>query len=336
MMLGGNCNPCCGCTQQERDALNAIAKSMTVNCTISQTGYVPQSGLVACYQAAVAAADWTLPPSYGDPSVATALGRIPNSLFNPTVGVFEQEDQVSSEPYQLYLDAGSAAPSWIYSDQHIYIQFVLNFNPYTSGNSIDGTSCKPTWGLLVRKKRRYNIGGVLFLNDVKQLPIGQSTYGVDNIGPKAAAAARYLQFDYSTVNSQINNISYPSTYRSAIGVDSWVLDFTWNENWPVSNEIVTIYEPGYVGVTETASGNLDSRLTIDLGNQYRANTAYALYDRTGSEVEPLLVQNPTYSVDRPDPSYIRFRQDAATASDKTIGYVGTQFSVSALVQMDRQ
>jgi hypothetical protein len=315
--------------------LNAIAKTMTVNCTISQTGYVPQSGLLSCYQEAVAAADWTLPPSYRDPSVATALGRVPDSLFNPTVSVFEKEDQVRSGAYQLYLDARSAAPRWIYSDQHIYIQFVFDFNPYTSGNGIDGTTCRPTWSLLVQKKRRSGGVGYLFLKDVKQLSIGQSTYGVDNTGPKAAAVARYLQFDYSAASAQVNNISYPSTFRSSIGASSWVVNFTTDGTLPLANETVTLYEPGYVGVTETASGNLDSRLTIDLGKQYRANSAYALYDRTGSEVEPLLVQNPTYSVDRPDPSYIRFRQDAATVSDKTIGYVGTQFSVSALVQMDR-
>lgn len=331
-MLGGSCSQCCSCDDEAADELNAAVKKMNVSCKITQTGYIPQTGLVACTTNAVAATNWATSTTLSA-SLASAGALVPDSLgdFNPPASVFHSEDQIDADEYPLSLQVSSLSPRFIYQDQHIEIQFLFRFLPFRAGVIIDGSGCGVQWGLVVRKKRFATSGGGR-LNDYTSIPISRYEYGPDAASPNlsGAAVARWLAFDYGVAEDQANQINAGFNVRS----------FLFNQFWSVTSlplfpdsglHYAMIYDTADAPVT-SVSGSLDSGISLDFASQTRGNNAYSLHDRF-NVAEPEIVSDPTYSVDRPVPGYIRFRQDSSPVLPQSIGQAGTPFSASAFVEL---
>jgi hypothetical protein len=308
---------------------------MNAQCQINQSGYVPQSGLLQTSNApAVAAADWASVPPDPPASLADCRDRIPaSSPFNPTCVLWEKEEQVSVSPYTLLLDASSESPTFVYDDAHISIELLLAFLPFGNGISVDNSDCGLLWDLRVLKKRRQS---AVRLNDFLTMQPVETTYGPQTQGGiSAAAVARSWPFEYGTADSLPQQLNYPFQFPNRLfGTHYNEVSYT--------SPSSTMGRPGLYSNAYneggTVTANYDpsgSGLTLELHDRTGTNNAFAIFDRTSSDysLQPKLFRNPSYLFQRTSDSQILFSHDQTTVSAKTIGFSGSQFTVSAIVRL---
>lgn len=342
-MLGGSCSPCCGCTQEKADALNAQLRTMSVECQITQQSYVPQTGFVFASTAAVAAFGWRLQPDTSPLTLDQLRSQISDSTFDPYCFVADEEQQVSSSPYSLFLDASATGvPLYRYEDEHIEITLYCGYYATPGiGVSVGSSGCGVAWNLRVRKKRRQANDS---LRNVLQLQVSEATYGPElrtdsPTNPvwgdtNAAAVAKYLAWDYETYISQPLDAIPPATSRMFTPTGWKIGDFEYAYTQE-TKPLIYANAWGDFGTGSVVQSQDGAGLTLSLDSRTLNNTSLALHDRTSEDyqLEPPLVQSPSYSLTRTGVASIQFRQESAGVSRKTVSNVGTPFTVSAVVEM---
>jgi hypothetical protein len=333
-MLGGNCSSCCGCNSQKAAAINAQLKTMRAEIEIDQRGYIPQSGLLAAINVGqVAAADWASVPPDPPASLADARGRLPTAPFNPFCRLYEKEEQVSDQPYVLLLDASEESPSFVYEDDHIKIEVSISFTPFNTGMVIDDSGCGFIWGVRVSKRRRE---AQVQLNDVMTIQPIEKTYGPQTQGGiSAAAVAKIWPFEYGTATSFPRNLYYP--FNGPVRLPE-----TYYNEVSYTAQFSSIYQPqiyyNFYADYGTGSATFDpsgSGLQLTLDDDTNTNDAFAMFDRTSSnyDLQPKLIRNPSYLLERTSDSQVVFSQDQTTISPKVVGFNSSPFTVSAVVRL---
>lgn len=350
-MLGGSCSPCCGCTQEKANTLNAQLRSMLVECQITQQSYVPQSGVFLANSIAITVAKWsgqgssTPPPTLDDCRAEFNNNFLFNSI---TGGVRLHEEQVSQQPYSLYLDASEATPVFRYQDPHIEIVFACQFSPFIGSElTNDNTGCRFIWALRVYKLRRESFSPGVRVRDVLAGDLGEATYGPEFIADSptnptwgdttAAAVTRYFSgWDYEELDSANYDIGRPFSGRGSGTVGYKVLgaDYAFNGQSKTSKPLIyynALLDSGTGTVVRDSNGGIIS-LTLD--QRTNSNSAFAFRDRTTTEtqLEPMLVESPSYALSRVNIGTVRFKQ-SGTTSQKTYSYVGSSYTASAVVTL---
>lgn len=333
-MLGGSCSPCCGCNPEKAAAINTQLKSMKAQVQIDQRGYIPQSGLLATNNVAqTATADWASVPTDPPASLDDARRLLPTTPFNPFCRLYEKEEQVSNTAYTLLLDASYDSPSFVYEDDHIKIDLSLYFLAHNAGLVIDDSGCGFVWNLRVLKKRRES---QIRLSDVMAIQPVEKTYGPQTQGGiSAAAVAKIWPFEYGTATSFPQNLYFPfngpvrlfETYYNEV---SYTAPFS-------SLGRPLLYTNAY-NDNGTGSATFDpsgSGLTLTLDASNRANSAFAMFERTSPDydLQPKLIHNPSYLLERKSDSQVFFSNNQTTISTKTVGYNGSPYTVSAVVRL---
>lgn len=345
-MLGSPCSPCCGCTQQKADELNAALRAMTVQVTISQSSYVPQSGFFRNSNdaSAIFACDWSYPPGT-TPSLDVCRANLASSepWLNTPGLLFAPEQQVSTSPYLLALDPSISVPAFQYLDDHIRIEFQCFYQPvgaFLGGSPVayDESRCNFTWDLRVFKRRR---SAFVSLTDVIDFPVQEITYGPASVaGVVGAAVARYRPYDYAVRNATQVDRLFPFKYAGNLSETYFKVVAI--EDYPGYSENLhqlILNNPGSFFGTGSASKQQNGGLTITADSATRANNAWAFFDRTteDTDVQPRLVENPSYSLTRLSTGQgddrIRLQQTYSQISNKTVQQVGSAYTASAVVSL---
>jgi|GEM_PF-5033148 len=348
-MLGGSCSPCCGgCTQAKVDELNAQLRSMTVKCALSQQSYVPQSGVLRANTVAQSGIKWQGPSDTTPATLNEARALISSTIFSNMQGdVRLHEEQVSSEPYELFLDASENTPVFKYNDSHIEIFFACQFHP-ALGVELpnETTGCRLIWNLNVYKLRRQSSNFAVKVKDILTADTVETTYGPEFLADNAtnptwgdttaAAVAQYLPWDYETADGGNYDTSKPFGGRniSTGGLKTLSSSYQFDGQYSTS-------KPGFYfnanldyGTGTAARSSDGGAISLMLDERTRSNNSFAFHARstTDTQLEPLLVTSPSYSHTRLSIGTVRFKQ-AGTTSQTTYSYVGTSYTASAVVTL---
>ena len=347
-MLGGNCNPCCGCTPDEAAELNELLRGRTVDCKISQLSYSPQSGVFLANNNARLAVGWKNPQDSREVTLADCRASIDDASFYNTFGLARyREEQISQEPYRLYLDASTSEPVYRYADDHIEIVFSCQFVPFV-GVKVEGvvSDCLFIWNLRVYKFRRTSITR---LGDLWNAQIQETTYGPEFLADSptnprfgdttAAAVLRYIGWDYSTEDGRQYDNQRPLgqfAVRSIDGVGYKLLgDIAQaGSQFAVGKPLVYYNALQDFGAGTVTLDTDQDAFTVALDSRTAANNSFCFHDRTvdSLDVEPRLVESPSYSISRVDVGTVRAQQ-TGSPFQKTYAFDGSQFSMSAVVTL---
>jgi len=241
-----------------------------------------------------------------------------------------KENDISHSAYDLLLDPHSGdAPLYRYEDNDIKIGFRFQFYPYRRGAQVDEKSkCGIGWGLTIEKKK-YTAD--MYISEVMSLTPIESTYGPDGSGPRSAAVAHYLAWDFSSIRSDMKIAAY-DTYLARMAFNGWKLGPLPKRLGNRWQNAIYITTDAYASNGDSATGDIESKITVNLSGQQRNNNAYTFHELTDTGAEETLIESPTLSLSRPDPGYILVKQDGRPTT-KTFGEVNTPFTISAVVEM---
>jgi hypothetical protein len=310
---------------------------MKASVEISQTGYVPQTGVLQTFGGAALALDWanTIGVGSGSASLSDCRDLLRFISFDFGSRLYDKEEQVSTSPYTLLLDASSDVPRFLYVDDHISIDLYVSFASYNAGLEVDDSGCGLWWTLRIQKLRR---SASVLLNDVAPMQPTEQTYGPQLQLPLSAAAVwRQLSFDYSTVQEQVLDVSYPRQGPFQL-FDTYYKEGVFDHDFaPSATSRSLLYYDGWYDYA-VGSGTFDPSgdgLVLSLVERTRSNSALALRDRTSDDfnLEPPLIASPTYSVSRTDASSFRFTQDPSPILPKTWAAITSPFNASAVVRL---
>jgi hypothetical protein len=225
-------------------------------------------------------------------------------------------------------------------------QFVPNV-----GVKVEGvlSECLFIWNLSVYKFRRSSITRLADLGDPQ---IQETTYGPEFLADSptnpqfgdttAAAVARYIGWDFSMEDGRQHDNVRPLgqfAVRSIEGVGYKLLgDITEaGSQFPVDKPRVYHNAFQNFGTGAVALDGAQDVFTVRLDGRTQGNSSFCFHDRTvaDTDIEPRLVESPSYSISRVNVGTVRVQQ-TGLPYQQTYAFDGSQYSMSAVVTLSRE